>query len=79
MCDYSLKILVLGSNGFIGQNIVEKLTLNNYNVLYPKRQELNLLDTAEVDKFLSKNRPDIVIYSVVNIHSLEENMTTYLI
>ena len=73
----SLKILVLGSNGFIGQNIVEYLTLKNYNVLSPKRHELNLLDTAQVDQFLSQNRPNIVIYSVVNIHSLEENMTTY--
>jgi len=45
--------------------------------LSPKRHELNLLDTAQVDKFLSKNQPNIVIYSVVNIYSLEENMTTY--
>ena len=42
------KVLVVGSNGFIGKNIVEYLEEQNYNVLSPKRNDLDLLDTEKV-------------------------------
>ena len=35
------KVLVVGSNGFIGKNIVEYLEEQNYNVLCPKRNDLH--------------------------------------
>lgn len=72
-----MKVLVLGSNGFIGRNIVEYLEPKDYVVLSPKRKELNLLDTQGVETYIKDNRPDIVIFSAVNIHSLSENMQMY--
>jgi GDP-L-fucose synthase len=75
------KILVLGSTGFIGQNIVDYLTSSDnahrFNVLAPKRQELNLLDTQNIEKYLIEHRPDVVIFSAVNIQSLEDNLAMY--
>lgn len=73
----NLKILVLGSNGFIGRNIVEYLDPNEYDVFSPKRQELNLLDTQGVDAYIKDLQPDVVILSAVNIQSLAENLQMY--
>lgn len=73
----NMKILVLGSNGFIGRNIVEYLEPKGYAVLSPKRQELNLLDTQGVETYIKKNRPDIVVFSAVNIQSLSDNLQMY--
>lgn len=73
-----MKILVLGSNGFIGRNIVEDLSANpSYQMLCPKRQELNLLDTQAVEQYLSAHRPDVVIMSAVNIAQLDQNLVMY--
>ncbi|MCR4376856.1 MAG: NAD(P)-dependent oxidoreductase [Rhodospirillales bacterium] len=72
-----MKVLVLGSNGFIGRNIVEYLEPRNYVILSPKRQELNLLDTQGVKTYIKDNQPDIVIFSAVNIQSLSENVQMY--
>ena len=72
-----MKILVLGSNGFIGRNIVEYLEPKDYVVLSPKRQELNLLDTQGVEAYIKENQPDVVIFSAVNIQSLAENLQMY--
>ena len=71
------KILVLGSNGFIGRNIVEYLNPEEYEVFAPKRQELNLLDTKAVDSCVNGIKPDCIIFSAVNIHSLDENLIMY--
>ena len=73
----NMKVLVLGSNGFIGRNIIEYLEPKDFRVFSPKRQELNLLDTGAVDAYLKNLRADIVIFSAVNIQSLAENLQMY--
>jgi len=71
------KILILGSNGFIGKNAVEFFAEKSFDVYSPKRQELNLLDTHAVESYLADLKPDYVLMSAVNIQSLEENVQTY--
>lgn len=73
-----MKLLVLGGNGYVGKNIVEYFSKNNeYEVFSPRRGDLNLLDTDSVEKYISKNKPDVVIHSAVNIASVEENLQFY--
>ncbi|MFC0118867.1 NAD-dependent epimerase/dehydratase family protein [Pseudoalteromonas xiamenensis] len=71
------KLLILGSNGFIGKNAVEYFINNEYQVFSPKRAELNLLDTKSVESYLKKVEPDFVLMSAVNISSFEENVQIY--
>lgn len=56
------KILITGSNGFIGKNLSEQLA-NEYNVYAPKREELDLLDQESVEKYLESNNFDVIIHS----------------
>jgi GDP-L-fucose synthase len=72
-----VKVVVLGSNGFIGKNIVEFLSSRNYLVFDPKRQELDLLDTKKVYKYISFHKPEVVILSAVNINSVIDNARIY--
>ena len=59
------KILLAGSNGFIGKNLKESLE-DKYTITAPNRNELDLLDFYSVSNFLKKYGPfDVVINSAV--------------
>jgi UDP-glucose 4-epimerase len=72
-----MKLLILGSTGFIGKNAVEYFSRTEFTTLYPSRHELNLLDTVAVENYLAKNRPDFILMCAVNITSLLENAKIY--
>jgi len=57
-----MKILLTGGSGFFGRNIFEQLK-HKYDILNPSSTELNLMDKAAVDKYISSNAFDIVIHS----------------
>lgn len=61
------KILVTGSSGFIGKNLVLflKEKPDKYEILCPGHKELDLLDGAAVKAYLEKEQFDIVIHSAV--------------
>lgn len=56
------KILLTGGTGFIGRNILSRLT-RFFAVEAPPRAELNLLDAQAVAAFLGKNQYDLVIHA----------------
>lgn len=62
------KILILGSNGFIGKNIFEYLVSfpKNYMINNPNSNELNLLDGEMVHEFLLNNSFDIIINAAIS-------------
>ncbi len=58
------KILLTGSGGFIGRNILESLS-SQYEILAPRSQELNLLDFDATQKYLNEKQVDEVIHTAV--------------
>ena len=73
-----MKILILGATGFIGKSLVDKFErLQEYIVFSPSRAELNLLDRENCEKYIDGLKPDILIYSVVNVNSVEESIRTF--
>jgi GDP-L-fucose synthase len=72
-----MKILILGSNGFIGRNLVDYFAAGPHQILAPKRAELNLLDQDATENYLREQRPDVVINSAINIQSAEANLQIY--
>lgn len=55
------KILVTGGTGFVGRNLVEALR-TECEVDAPRRSELDLLSTASVLSYFSKQRPDVIVH-----------------
>ena len=72
-----MKILVTGSNGFIGKNLLEHFQQKFDLVFCPKRNELNLLDVQAVESYIKSNKFDIVIHCCVTLVSIEENLKMY--
>lgn len=65
-----MKILVTGSSGFVGQNLCERLLLEDVQLITPK---INLLDRREVGKEIVTNNPDIVIHLAGKVGGIGAN------
>lgn len=57
----NIKILILGSNGFIGKNCKYLLKNSKYIFYYAERQELDISDKPKLNIIFEKFKPDIVI------------------
>jgi dTDP-4-dehydrorhamnose reductase len=70
----SKKIVITGGSGRFG-NVLKKVK-SNYNIFFPKKNELNILNYKKVTKYIKKINPKIVIHLAglsrpMNIHDNE--------
>ena len=72
-----MKILITGTNGFIGRNIKEYLEKKYKDIHSPKRQQLNLLDAKAVETYLKKNNFDVIIHCGITLNSIEQNLSMF--
>jgi|TARA_Y100000310_G_scaffold142621_1_gene142131 GDP-L-fucose synthase len=72
-----MKVLITGTNGFVGKNLMEYFQGRIDDLHCPKRQQLNLLDSSAVFDYIEEEQFDIVIHCGVNIYSVEENLKMY--
>ena len=68
------KILITGSNGMVGRNIVEFNKSKNYILLTPSSKKLNLLDRKAVDDYLKAYAPDIIIHCAGIVGGIQANI-----
>jgi len=68
------KIYIAGHRGMVGSAILRKFEKEGYsNLLLRTREELNLLDQGEVEKFFIKNRPEFVIDAAAKVGGIKAN------
>lgn len=68
------KILVLGARGMVGSAIKSELLKDGYaNVIGLGRQELNLLDQANVEQYFQENKPDYVFLAAAKVGGILAN------
>ena len=68
-----MKILVTGSNGFIGKNISNYLKFKGYETFTPSKSILNLLSNNEVSEYLNNYKPNSIIHLASYGISRKEN------
>lgn len=68
------KILLTGSGGMVGRNILEHSAISKFDVLAPQSRELNLLNFNAVESYLSHHQPDIVIHAAGKVGGIQANM-----
>ena len=72
-----MKILIKGSNGMLGNDLVEVLK-DNHELILTTSKTLDITDKNHVIEFIGENKPDIVINSAAytNVDGCEENQET---
>lgn len=60
------RVLLTGGSGFIGRNLVEKLS-ERYAVFAPSHQELELLNSDALDRYVADNRIDVIVHAAIHV------------
>lgn len=68
-----MKILVTGSHGLVGHNVVDNAEINQNELLTPNSAELNLLDFKVVYGYLKINKPDLIIHCAGKVGGIQAN------
>ena len=58
-----MKILLTGSTGMVGRNILENKDVSKFEFLTPNSKELDLLNYDAVDKYIKVNTPTFIIHT----------------
>ena len=69
-----MKILLTGSNGMVGRNIIEYSNVGQYDFLTPSSTELDLLNYNLVFEYMQNHRPDMVIHSAGLVGGIQANI-----
>jgi len=72
-----MKILLTGGTGFIGRNLRDAWS-GRFDLYAPTRQELDLLDTQSVERYLKAEQFDVVIHTA-NTNSFRRQANNYQI
>lgn len=77
LCQWSnglMKILVTGSGGMVGRNILEHPDIDSYEVRSPRCTELDLLDSFSLKEYLDKEQPDMIIHAAGIVGGIQANI-----
>ncbi|XAK47967.1 GDP-L-fucose synthase [Campylobacter coli] len=69
-----IRILLTGSTGMVGRNILEKGHDFSHEILSPDSKTLNLLDKNNIKEFLYLNKPDIVVHCAGLVGGIQANI-----
>ena len=67
-------ILVTGGSGLVGGAVARHLKDRGYQVLAPRRQELDLLDRSQTERFLALHQPTHVIAAAALVGGIAANI-----
>ncbi|MDC0108295.1 GDP-L-fucose synthase [Paracoccaceae bacterium] len=70
-----MKILLTGSRGMVGRNILEHVSASDYELLAPASADLNLLDRQAVDLYLDNHKPDMIIHAAGVVGGIQANIS----
>jgi GDP-L-fucose synthase len=68
------KILLTGSGGMVGCNVLEHPSISEFEVLTPRSSELDLRDFNAVKTYLQKYQPHMVIHTAGKVGGIQANM-----
>jgi len=66
--------MITGANGMVGKNLLENAVMKNHEVFSPLRTELDLFDSAAVEGYVSRIKPDMIIHTAGKVGGIQANM-----
>lgn len=74
-----MKIVVAGSNGFLGKNINKYFLRENIqNVIYLSRSDFDFSNSLCLNDFCEQHKPDLLIHTAVSLDDFQNNISMYL-
>ena len=67
-------ILLTGSSGMVGKNILNHNFSQNYKILSPTSSDLNLLNYKDIEDYIAFNKPELVIHAAGIVGGIEANI-----
>ena len=68
-------LLITGSTGMVGRNIIEYFEKNSkYQLFAPRHSELDLLDYSSVLSYISQMKPDMIIHCAGVVGGIQANI-----
>lgn len=68
------KLLVTGAGGMVGRNILEHPLVSAWDVVAPRRSEVDLADRGATLEFFRSVRPDAVVHAAGHVGGIAANM-----
>ncbi len=68
------KLLLTGGGGMMGRNLLEHPLAQEWQLLAPRRGELDLADFAAVRSYFLRERPDAVIHAAGRVGGIQANL-----
>jgi GDP-L-fucose synthase len=68
------KILLTGSGGMVGRNVLEHPAMRNYIVLAPRSSELDLCNYSRVEQYLNVHQPDVIVHAAGRVGGIQANI-----
>lgn len=69
-----MNVLLTGSTGMVGLNIINNPSFKKFNILSPSRSELDLLEPKSLKTFFKKNQIDFVIHAAGLVGGIQANI-----
>jgi len=67
------RVWVAGHRGMVGSAVVRRLKVENCTILTAGREELDLSSRQDVDEYVKKSRPDVVILAAAKVGGIMAN------
>lgn len=71
-----LTLLLTGGSGMVGRNILEHPSAENWNIVAPSSNELDLTDPGSVEVFVRRIRPDIIVHAAGQVGGIQANIAS---
>jgi len=69
-----MRVLLTGAGGMVGRNLLEHPAIGQFDLLAPRRAELDLQDFNAVQAYLQKYQPALVIHAAGKVGGIQANM-----
>ena len=67
-------ILLTGSGGMVGKNLLEHPNISTYDILTPRSSELDLRNFEKVKEYLAKHNPEMIIHAAAKVGGIQVNI-----
>ena len=69
-----MKVLITGSSGMVGLNLINYKSASSYNILSPSSSELDLTSFCDLNEYLQNNKPDFIIHCAGLVGGIQDNI-----